>query len=65
MNDKIITELWDVKNGIAREFDYDVEKLAKFLMEKQDISKSTPRYDALASSAEQDAQPDPGVAVNS
>ncbi|MCK4764741.1 MAG: hypothetical protein KAW12_21260 [Candidatus Aminicenantes bacterium] len=29
MNDEIIRELWEIKDGIAREFGYDVDALAE------------------------------------
>ena len=35
MSDKIIEELWQIKDSIAREHDYDIESLAAYLQTKQ------------------------------
>ena len=35
MSDEIIEELWQIKDSIAREHDYDIESLVAYLQSKQ------------------------------
>ncbi len=35
MSDEIIEELWQIKDSIARELDYDIESLVAYLQSKQ------------------------------
>ena len=35
MATEVLTELWNVKDSIAKEHDYDIDKLAKYLRKKQ------------------------------
>ena len=37
MATEVLTELWDIKDNIAKEHDYDIDKLAKYLMEKHSL----------------------------
>ncbi len=56
MSDKIIEELWQIKDSIAREHDYDIESLVAHLQTKQ---RSTDRQvvdlSALRRTADQGA----------
>ena len=35
MATEVLTELWNIKDNIAKEYDYDIDKLATYLMERQ------------------------------
>ncbi|KOR31807.1 hypothetical protein TI05_11265 [Achromatium sp. WMS3] len=35
MTDKIMKELWDIKDNIAKEYSYDIDKLAEYYLKKQ------------------------------
>ncbi len=35
MATEVLTELWGIKDSIAKEHDYDIASLAKYLMKKQ------------------------------
>jgi hypothetical protein len=35
MATEVLTELWKIKDDIAKEHGYDIDNLAKYLMEKQ------------------------------
>jgi len=35
MATEVLTELWDIKDSIAKEHDYNIDNLAKYLMKKQ------------------------------
>ena len=37
MTDKIILELWNIKDNIAKEYSYDINKLAAYYQSKQKL----------------------------
>ena len=39
MENEILKELWDVKDSIAKENNFDIDQLAKILKEKQENNK--------------------------
>jgi len=40
MNDEILQELWAVKDAVAKEFDYSMDKLAEFYRKKQSVTRA-------------------------
>ena len=59
MSDKIIEELWQIKDGIAREHDYDIDSLVAHLQTKQrSASQQVVDLSALKRTADQGA-PEP------
>ena len=55
MSDEIIEELWQIKDSIAREHDYDIESLVAHLQTKQrSASQQVVDLRALRQTAEQD-----------
>ena len=55
MSDQIIEELWQIKDSIAREHDYDIESLVAHLQTKQrSASQQVVDLRALRQTAEQD-----------
>ena len=55
MSDEIIEELWQIKDSIAREHDYDIESLVAHLQTKQrPASQQVVDLRALRQTAEQD-----------
>ena len=58
MTDEILEELWNTKDGIAKEHGYDIEALAKYYQVKQITRPSKFRQEKMTKIVGQDAAQD-------